>query len=206
MSDQYSHGIDVSSDEEPYIGESTMAIIAKETKSDFKIAAEGTHVARCYQLVDLGIQSSNYGDKHKVLVGWELPNEPMEDGRPMVVSARYTLSLSEKAILRQHLETWRGRKFTQAELAGFDLENIVGKECMVTITHNTPAERTYANVSAVTAIPKGIECPEAVNPTMVWNSSDPIDGLPDWLQKVVNVPATSEEPPMEDFVDDDIPF
>ena len=40
---------------------------------------------------------------------------------------------------------------------GFDLVNILGKPCMVTVAHN---EKGKAKVIGVSGLPKGVTCPE----------------------------------------------
>jgi len=64
----------------------------------------------CFRVADLGTQSSVFGSKQQILISWwELPDEPMADGRPFTISRRYTLSSSRKSTLREHLEAWFGR-------------------------------------------------------------------------------------------------
>lgn len=152
-----------------------MGLVATaEGGGDFTPAPAGTFVARCVQLVDLGTQYSEFYKKakYKVMLGWELPTEinDEDDGKPFLVWKRYTMSLNEKAILCQHLEAWRGRKFTEAELAAFNLRNILGKPCMITTQHDdSSGKRTYCNVVSVTAMPKGMDCPPQVHPTILFD-------------------------------------
>lgn len=185
---------------------------------DFQLAPEGTHRSMCYMVVDLGMQPSNFGPKHKVMIGWELTDEPMDDGRPFTVSARYTASLNEKANLRQHLEAWRGRKFTDEELAGFDVFNVLGVPCLVTVTHNHNQQsgKTYANVTSVTALPKSMQKPERQNELLSYSLDDPnpkmFSALPEWIQKLINERIQSngaapnfDQPPAESY-ENDTPF
>ena len=127
-----------------------MSIIASEPKSSFQPAPEGLHQAVCCDVVDLGLIETSFGEKHTVKIAWQLEGINEATGKPYLVSARYTLSLHEKSKLRQHLETWRGRKFTPAELQGFDLEKLIDVNCQLQIIHR-PADdgRVWANVSAV---------------------------------------------------------
>lgn len=141
-----------------------MGRTAKDNGDSFPQAPTGTHMARCFRLIDLGTQHGEYqGEptvRNQVLVSWELPNELMEDGRPFSVSQFYTNSLGEKAKLRGHLEAWRGKQFTKDELEGFDLMNLLGKGCMVTVTLS---EKNKAVVSGVAGLPKGIQVPPQMN-------------------------------------------
>ena len=175
-----------------------MSLVVQATSKasgDFQVAPAGNHIAICYQMIDLGQQFNEKYDtwQHKILLGWELSNELMEDGRPFVVSARYTASFNEKAILRRDLESWRGRPFTDAELAGFDLKNILGKPCMVNVVHATGNNgRTYANVKSIATMPKGMPVPEQINPTMLFEfgdqgfDEDKYINLPQWLQTKIS--------------------
>ena len=118
-----------------------MSLTVKETGEGFKQVAPGTYPARCIKVIDLGTQHGEYQGKpttkQQIMVTWELPTELIEEGdfagQPYAVSKFYTASLGEKANLRKDLEAWRGRAFTETELAGFDVKAILGKSCMVTI-------------------------------------------------------------------------
>jgi hypothetical protein len=143
--------------------------VAETGGGDFELAPEGTHVARCYQVIDVGTQETPWGDKPKIIIKWELPYElRSEDKQPFMVSTMYTASLSEKANLRHDLEAWRGKNFTEEELAGFNLSKLLGQYCMLQVVHNRNEKngKTYANVKSVMALPKGSEKPEGVNPTL----------------------------------------
>lgn len=201
-----------------------MSLVMKNEGGDFELTPEGTHIARCYLVVDLGNQVTTYQNvesvKPQVLIGWELTNELMKDGRPFVASRNYNAFFSEKANLRKDLESWRGKKFTEEELAGFDVSKLLNVPCQITITHST-GEKTYANVSAVTGLPKGVEAPALINEAVVYDGDNPdLDAfgkLHGWIQKKVSAAvidddtydsqadASQSENPAE-FIDDDIPF
>lgn len=137
---------------------------------DFQQAPTGNHVARCIRLTDLGTQHGEYQGqpniRNQVLITWELCNELMDDGKPFLVSHFYTNSLNEKATLRGHLEAWRGQQFTETEAKNFDLMNVLGKPCMVTVI---AGENGKSKVSAVSGMPRGIKAPEPVNtPSAFW--------------------------------------
>lgn len=141
------------------------------TEGDFELPPAGTHLAVCYRVIDLGTQQGSYmgkpNEKHKVLVSWELPEEKMKDGRPFTISQRYTWSMSDKAILRKHLEAWRGKAFTDADFgpSGFNIKNIIGVGCLLTITHTDKEGKSYANISSIGKLMKGMQTPPLVNET-----------------------------------------
>jgi hypothetical protein len=140
---------------------------------------------------------TTFGNKtkkqHKINIVWQL-SEVRDDNKPYEVRKRYTLSLHEKAGLRKDLESWRGRPFTQAELEGFDVETVLSAPCMINVIHNVKDGSTYANVTAVMKLPRGLIAP-----------------TPRDYMRVCDRPATEAEgAPPQDFeppyTDEDVPF
>lgn len=193
---------------------------------NFTPAPVGTHVARCFRIIDLGTQHGEYKGqptrRNQILVSWELPDELIEiegEQRPITTSRFYTNSLGEKANLRKDLESWRGRSFTDDELRKFDLESILGKPCMLTVVGG---ENGKTKVATVSGMPKNTKCPEQVNePFTFWldefdhNKFDELsDGLKKIIEKSEEYPqimnggyATDEPEQRSDFSEpDDIPF
>ena len=149
-------------------GEPSMSLTVSEGAGSFELPPAGTYPARCYRIIDMGSQETDFNGEHKLqkkmLLQWELlGDERMADGRPYTVSKRYTASLHEKAQLRRDLESWRGRPFTAEELRSFELPKILGAHCLLSLIHIEKAGRTYCNLSAVMALPKGMPRPEGVN-------------------------------------------
>jgi hypothetical protein len=161
---------------------------------DFQRPDPGTYLARCVRIIDVGTQEGFEGgpDKRQVVLAFELPTELIPDGeyagQPFMVSKFYTASLHEKANLRHDLEAWRTKPFTTTELEGFDLVNVLGKPCMVTVTL-TPNKKT--KVAGVTACPKGTTVAEQFNPSLNFSLEpgefDPAtyDGLSDWFKETI---------------------
>ena len=182
-----------------------MGLIVSETGggSNISMLEEGSYAATCYMLVDIGLQNSEYygNSSRKVVIGWEIADEFVEiDGekKPRVFSARYTASLNEKAILRRDLAAWRGKDFTEAELAQFNLRNIVGAPCLIQIIHKKSANgKTYANLASVMKLPKGMAAPKRTLDTIVYDidESDPteVDKLPDWIASQVKASESYQQ-------------
>jgi hypothetical protein len=140
-------------------------MIVSSSGEGFKPIPEGTYVAVCLRVIDLGTQVTTFqgADKlqRKVLVTWEIPEVRVEfDGQegPALIMKRYTASLSDRANLRKDLEAWRGRRFTDEELKGFDLSALLGKACQVQVIHSTDGQ--YANINSIMALPKGMAAPK----------------------------------------------
>ena len=142
---------------------------------NFKPIEEGTYVALCYGIVDLGDMYSEQFDKtsHKCKILWELDGEKitLEDGTEInrTVSKDYTLSLNEKSGLRKDLRAWRGREFTDEELKKFNVKNILGVPCQIQIVHQTKDGKTYANIAGIMSLPKGMQKPEGTNGKIYWD-------------------------------------
>jgi hypothetical protein len=195
---------------------------------NYKKVPPGTHRAVCNLVADLGQQRTTWQGqeqvKPQVYLRFETPDERVEyekDGvkheGPLSIGATYTASLSEKANLRHILESWRGRGFTQEELKGFDLFNILGKPCLITVSHTEKNGKVYANIVSVTGMLKGMEPPKPENPLLKYSADEPqsLGQLPDWLKKkigeqVKTVIAGDDDVPAAargaDLPDDDIPF
>jgi len=156
-----------------------MAIMVSDNGGgSFELPDSGLHNAVCSNVYDLGDQPGYQGKiQHKVVIMWEL-EQTIKDGdfagKRFVVSSMYTASLSEKANLRAHLESWRGRSFTEEELQGFDIEKLRSIPCMLSIVHNENKGKTYANVSAVMKHDKKFD---SMLPEL------PVDYVPKWIEQ-----------------------
>ena len=172
-----------------------MSLTVSETgKKEFPILAEGSYVAICNMLVDLGMQfNEQYGNSsRKVLIGWELPEEIIEiNGEPVprTINQRYTASLNEKSVLRRDLSAWRGRDFTPAELAEFNLRNIVGAPCLLQVIHREYNGKKYANMASIMTLPKGMARPQLRTEAVVYDidEDDPakVNDLPEWIKDII---------------------
>jgi hypothetical protein len=206
-------------------------IIAKDSGGgDFKKIPPGAHFAVCQLVADLGLQEGYNGKpQRKVYLRWEVPDERVEyttkQGQhvegPCTIGRTYTLSLSEKANLRKDLENWRGRAFSEQELDGFNIVDVVGKCCQIMVTHETRNSKTYANVTGVMGLSREqkdrakVAKPE--NDPLVYtpDAHDAVvfERLPEWLRKAIGnrLSDEPEEPEVasveqDNEFDDDIPF
>ncbi len=198
-----------------------MSIIAKNEGGDFKQLTPATYPARCYQIVDLGMQKNEYnGDvtiKHQVLVSWEVPSELLDDGQPMSIGKFYTLSLHPKSNMGQDLVSWRGKAFSPEEEAGFDISNLAGVPCLLSVIDKNGKSR----VGSVSGLAKGMAVPDQINKTIIFSMEEYIsgdlsafNGLSEGIQNIVlkseslkksdNAQTKTSLP--DDGFDDDIPF
>lgn len=206
-----------------------MAVVAKSNGNAIPQIEAGVYTAICYAVIDLGIQYVEMfkSSMPKVMLCWELPEETFIDskdnvGKPRGISKEYTLSLNEKANLRKDLESWRGKAFTEEELKGFDLANILGAGCQLSVIHN---DKGYAKIAAIMALGKKAKVGEPFNKPYIFDLIDPekvkqqLPNIPEWIQKKIKdsetykamfpengqpFPSDSSELPIDD--EDQLPF
>jgi len=185
-------------------------------------------------VIDLGTQKTTFKGEEKaqkkIMLVWELHGEDSEggplvtpDGRPLVVSRRFTPSLSVKASLRAFLVSWRGKAFSEDELGAFKMQNILNKWCMVNLTHTEPNadKKVFCNVSSISPVPVAINkagLPEGVNPVVWFDIDEPdmktFEEFPDYLKNIIScspewqMRQMGKQPGLENKADedDDIPF
>lgn len=183
-----------------------MAIVAKangDGGKTFEPAPEGVHQGVCVDVIDLGILDVTWQGQskkqHKINVAWQI-NELRDDGKPFLVFKRYTLSLSEKANLRKDLESWRGKAFTRDEEMGFDVESVIGANCLLNIQHKVSGDKTYANVVSIMPLAKGMA---KISATDYVRKQDRPGNDPRHISDE-EIAAGMSHPPVMD--DSDIPF
>lgn len=181
---------------------------------DFKRVPSGSHLGVCNMVVDIGLQPGSTlhpEPKRQVVIRWEIPGERVEyekDGQkiegPLTISRTVTASMNEKATLRQILENWRGRKFTNDEAAKFDVSSILGKPCLLSISETTKGDKTYSNVASVSPLIKGMTAPQAENPLLYYADDNrrAFDALPKWVKEKIGGQIHPEKAQTEAARDD----
>lgn len=168
-------------------------IIAKDNGAggNYEPIPAGTIQAVCYGIWDIGMQESAFGKKNKIIIGWEVNQridkpESEYHNKRLVISKTYTLSLNEKATLSIDLEGWRGKKFTDEEKKGFDVEKVIGVNCLLNIVHDEKNGKVYANIKSVSKLMAGMPLLKAEIPNTP----------PEWVVKKMNG-VTQEVPKQE---------
>ena len=218
-----------------------MSFIVENTSTggDFTPVPAGLHLARCYRIVDLGTQQSEYmGEtKHqrKIMLGWELHGKDDEGnelvtsrGDPLAIFKNYTLSWNEKATLRNDLQGWRNKPFTEEEMRRFDISTILGAWCMLNVIERPgKSGKMYSNVGSIAPVPSVVKqagLPPAVNPNQLFRLAEPnyelfdtfgkglkekIQSSPEWqaLQGKKSAQKADKAPSSGfDDMPDDLPF
>lgn len=204
-----------------------MAITAtNKGGSGYEPVAAGTYAARCIQMIHIGtveeLIQGTLKKLNKVRITWELPTELKvfneEKGlQPCVISKEFTLSMNEKATLRKFLASWRTVDFTDKEAESFDITALLGKPCMLAVVHKTSKSgNVYAEISSVSALVKGMNMPDQINPSVElsyenWNTTI-FDALPDFIKDKMrksdeyNSMTHPAEAQTATEIEDDLPF
>lgn len=180
-----------------------MSIIAKDAGGEeYEKAPTGNQQGVCAFVEDIGTHRGEYqgkpNEKHQIVVCWELAETMVTGdyaGKPFMVSNFYTLSLSQKANLRKDLESWRGKAFTAIELEGFDVEKLIGVNCLLNIIEEpNQAGKMRTKIASISPVIKGME------PLTVFNTAPP-----EWIDKkrkesleYTENGGTNEHPPINE--------
>lgn len=175
-----------------------MAIIVSANEGgSYTPIEEGTYIALCFGLVDIGDVYSEQYDKttKKFMILWELSGAGTVnvDGHTYnrSVSKSYAWTLNPKSNLRKDLRAWRGREFTKDEIDRFDMANILSAPCQIQIINATSNGKTYSNIAAIMNLPKGMPKPQPTQPVVYWDFEDheigdeEWDKIPEWLRGVI---------------------
>lgn len=156
-----------------------------------EVPSADTHEARCVALIDLGTHAEAFGNeepkpKRKVYLVWELDEKMSASTYNHVIGQELTLSFHEKAGLRLLAEALLNGGARFAADADIDYSKLLGAAAMVTITHQTNGDRTFARLAkgGIGPVPKNRR-DKVFKPTrqpLAWSvgQGDPAE-LPDWL-------------------------
>lgn len=193
-----------------------MGIILKEETS-YEPIPSGMYDAVCSDIYDLGIQhtSGQFGDRDtlQVMVVWELPELTYTDAegneKPRQIRKTYTQSFSPKSNIRKDLESWRGKPFTEEELQGFDLDNVLGCGCQIQIMQEKSNNgKTYSNIKNIVPLKRDQWAEPSHKTSFVLKSDrlDEIEFLPEFVQNIIKDSTTykqlAEMPFGDDFMEE----
>lgn len=193
-------------------------ILSNTTSIKREIIPSGSYPARCISMIDIGTIPSEWQGEKKmralIRLKFELPTltkvfNPDKGEQPFVIERQFTKSLHEKSKLRPFLDNWRGKTLTDDECQAFDLSNLLGASCLLSVVHNSVGDRTYANIGTIATLPKGLECPDQFNHSFIWDYVDNYNEdavtsennfIPSWLQETIK---SSSEWKMKNGINED---
>lgn len=168
-----------------------MVIRTRTQEGDaFEKISAGTVPAVYAGAWDLGLQKRMWGTEekkqYKVMFAWQTAKKDSK-GNPFYVIKEYTNSLGEKANLRTDLKGLLGRDLTPEECVNFDLESLIGRQCILSIVYSDDGK--YANVNSVSTPMDGVRV-------------ESFNEVPEWIKKVVDKKLSkSNEDSLQDVKD-----
>ena len=168
----------------------------KAPQSQRTLAPAGTFPARVYSIIYMGTIKGEYKgtptESYKVRLSWELPTKlhvfkEGEPSKPFSVSKELTLSMGSKSSLRPLVEGMLGLWFTDDDAKSFDVDELLGKECLLSLAHRESPNGKYVAINSTAQLPEGMTCPPAVNKAKIL-SYDKFDkeyfmSLPKFIQE-----------------------
>lgn len=169
----------------------------------------GVYTAISSTIVDLGLQKNEKFDKtqRKFVMIWTILNETIEvngEQLPRQLSKEYSFSLHEKSTLRKDLQAWRGKAFTEEELRGFNILNVLNVPCQLQVLLEEKNGKSYNNIASIMALPKGTEVDRLDNTyyfdietTDSWKNWTKI---PQWIQDRIKKAINYKNSGLEEYV------
>jgi hypothetical protein len=131
-------------------------VLQCKDNSNFKPHAPGIFQAVCVDVIDLGLQWSEFQGNRKLVRKIKLVFETEhvgEDGKRGIVTKNFTASLHPKAKLAAFVGQWRGRQVAPGE--NVDLKKLLGACSTLVLSHQQSlAGRTYVSIDAVSKATK----------------------------------------------------
>lgn len=163
-------------------------LTAAAPKKKYELCPEGSYQACITRAYYCGTHANKFDPKNppqkKIVFAFEL-DEPLTDGSGNhVMSTTVTFSLNEKSGLTKLLKPVMGSSYPDKPGQNLDINSLIDMRVMVGVTHSVNGDKTYANISGLTRVPRGMV---PFNPSMdsfVWSYDDPADKrVPEWVAK-----------------------
>jgi hypothetical protein len=166
-------------------------IIKAAGGKEFAPCPEFSGRAVCVDVTPLKEYETEYGVKKKFKFAFELDliDGSRDPVQPWVVFSKPLVpSLHEKAALTKVLKDWFGRKLTDQENNGLNLESLIGRPVTLIIAHEQSQDgtKTYANIKLMMPHKHG----EALQPSGLWIRMEDRPAKEDGQVKTV-APATA---------------
>jgi len=196
-----------------------MSFVASEhsvSNGETFLIPQGPHVATAFAVIGVGMQETTYGPRNRVYVGWEIHDERFQwekDGAendiPASIWRAYNVSMHKNATLREDVEAWMGKTMTKEEVQTFDLFDLVGRPCQLTIEHSSVGDRIFNNVKSVNQLMRGVDVPPLESDEIRYLQPHELADwnlVPDFIRKKVEAQVKPEEKPEEEPEEEAEPF
>jgi hypothetical protein len=158
----------------------------------FQHPEEGVHQAAVISLYALGTQKSElYGANKKILVTYELLDDPMDNGDPFTLSKTYTRSFSPKSTLYKDMANILGEKERSKKV---DISSILGKNCLIHVEITDTNGKQRAHIKGVMPLDKRTLVKVPINELVLFDFDREIPAdCPDWIRKMIEVSPEWQE-------------
>lgn len=167
-----------------------MPVVPESTGKDFQHPPAGTHTGRCFKLIDLGTQQGEYQGvptypKRQIFLQWELPDELMEDGKPLTQGCFVSLTFGEKATLPKIV-----RASGKEPVKHFNANELVGTSCNLNITHEVkPDGKVKVKIAGWSPLKRSETPPVGINEPFIFDldkfNQAAFDGLGDFFKEAI---------------------
>ena len=194
-----------------------MGLTISNSGGEYENMEPGRYKATCFKLIDAGTREESYQEgplrkRHVVYIYWEVTHKQetderweevrMADGRPFSASKKYTASLNENASLFKDLKSWRGKPFTDEDLAGFELPKVLGVTAELEMIPQT-ADNNKVRVEGVYKPEGGMKKVDTINDIQSFDIDvyaqefsdessaeskamcDMVEVMPPWMQEMI---------------------
>jgi len=177
-------------------------IIKAAGGKEFAPCPEFSGRAVCVDVTPLREYETEYGVKKKFKFAFELDliDSSRDPVQPWVVFSKPLVpSLHEKAALTKVMKDWFGRKLTDQENNGLDLESLIGKPVTLIIAHEQSQDgtKTYANIKLLMPHKHG----EALQPSGLWVRMQDRPAKDDQVKTVVPDGTKFKGTPLSELAD-----
>lgn len=146
-----------------------------DNKSTFEAPKPGVYWACCYSVIDLGrrLRQGYKGGEPKIqpraMISFELPWNYTKEGKPMTMSAFYTVTFYERAPLYKHLSSWAGHALTPEETKSFDPRVLLGQWAQIVVGLSTTGKSVIDNILSPGDALANTQLPPLVNPLVYFS-------------------------------------
>jgi hypothetical protein len=180
------------------------------------LPAEGTYTARCAHFIEIGLVETKFGVSYQAKMAFELCEQSRRADSPILVHMTvFNMSLRSQKF-RDIIKALSGRP----ELSGFDLKDLIGCGCEVTVTHRETESGIFANVEVAryrgtNKLPPLMSEPIFLSLHPSDFDPDVLEALPEKLRDKIKRGGTYQDlmlrramadKPAADIISDDIPF
>lgn len=184
----------------------------------FSIADEGVHLATLVSIIDLGIQTQQKYKKpeetvdvHKVLFSFKIRSDEDDPSNNSVIHKQFTATLSDQSSLKPVCQAlFGGVKENEWLSETFNLTDLIGKSCQISVIHTENKGITYANISNCTALARNMKAdPLPENDFVIYEIEDGendvflnfSEKMQDKIRKAKNFPIQENEESDSDYPD-----